>query len=259
MIADLNDYSLWVIFPICVTVILGASEVGRWLGGRAALRGADSVSTLEGAMLGLLALMIGFTFAMVLSRFEARRDAVLAEANAIGTTALRARLLPAPHNGEVVKLLREYVQLRLDITRRLPTAQEFGAMISRSNAIQESLWQQAKAVAAKDNSMVPTGVFIQSLNKMIDDQETRLAALHNRLPMIVLIALYGVATIAIGFTGYASRLQARHSRLAVYITGVLVASMVLLIQDIDRPGAGFIKVSQQPMINAAASLATYSD
>ena len=64
---------------------------------RAAGRGGDDVSTLEGAMLGLLALMIGSTFAMTLSRFEARRDAVLAEANAIGTTVLRARLLPSPH------------------------------------------------------------------------------------------------------------------------------------------------------------------
>ena len=64
------------------------------------------VSMLEGAILGLLALMIGFTFAMALSRFEARRDAVLTEANAIGTTALRTRLLPAPHNVDVNKLLR---------------------------------------------------------------------------------------------------------------------------------------------------------
>jgi uncharacterized membrane protein len=259
MTTDLNDYPLLPIFLVSVVVILGISELGRWLGGRAALRGADSVSTLEGAILGLLALMIGFTFAMALSRFEARRDAVLSEANAIGTTALRARLLPAPHNGESLKLLREYVQLRLDITRHPPSPQELGAMLSRSNAIQESLWQQAKAVAVRDNAMVPTGVFIQSLNEMIDDQAKRLAALHNRLPLIVLFALYGVAIIAVGFAGYTSGLQARHSRLPVYITGILVVTMVLLIQDIDRPGAGFIRISQQPMVDAAASLAGYAD
>ena len=259
MMIDLNDYDLLVIFPISVIVILGASEVGRWLGGRAARRGEDSVSTLEGAILGLLALMIGFTFAMALSRFEARRDAMLIEANALGTTALRARLLPAPHNAEAMKLLREYVQLRLDITRRPPSPQELSAMISRSNAIQEALWQQAKAVAAIDNAMVPTGIFIHSLNEMIDNQEKRLTAVHNRLPGIILTALYGVATIAVGFAGYTSGLQARHSRLPVYITGILVASMVLLIQDLDRPGAGFIRVSQEPMFNAAANIAAYSD
>jgi hypothetical protein len=111
----------------------------------------------------------------------------------------------------------------------------------------------------RDNAMVPTGVFIQSLNEMIDDQAKRLAALHNRLPLIVLFALYGVAIIAVGFAGYTSGLQARHSRLPVYITGILVVTMVLLIQDIDRPGAGFIRISQQPMVDAAASLAGYAD
>jgi hypothetical protein len=153
--------------------------MGHWLGQRAAQRGAPGVSTLEGAILGLLALMIGFTFSMALSRFEARRDGVVAEATAIGTTALRARLLPAPHNGESVKLLRDYVQLRLDLTRHPASPRELSATISRSNAIQEALWQQAKAAAAKDNAMVPTGLFLQSLNEMIDDQDKRLAALSN--------------------------------------------------------------------------------
>ena len=259
MMIDPNDYPLPAILLVSLVVILGAGEIGRWFGARATRYGEDSVSTLEGAILGLLALMIGFSFAMALSRFEARRDTVLNEANAIGTTALRARLLPAPHNTESVKLVREYVQLRLDITSRPASLLDLSAVIARSNVLQEALWQQAKAVAAKDNAMVPTGIFVQSLNEMIDDQGKRLAALHNRLPIIILIALYGVATIAVGFAGYASGLQARHSRLPVYITGILVASMILLIQDLDRPSAGFITVSQQPMIDTAASIAAYPD
>src|SRR4051812_6241077 len=79
--------------------------------------------------------MIGFTFAIALSRFEARREAVLNEANAIGTTALRARLLPAPHNAEALNVLREYVQLRLDITRRVPSSTELNATTARSNGL----------------------------------------------------------------------------------------------------------------------------
>ncbi len=259
MIIELNDYPLPVILAVSFVVILGASEIGRWLGVRSAMHSQDSVATLEGAILGLLALMIGFTFAMALSRFEARRDALLNEANAIGTTALRARLLPAPHNTESVKLLREYVQRRLDVTSRPASAQDLRDVIARSNGLQEALWQQAQAVAAKDNAMVPTGIFIQALNEMIDDQEKRLTALYNRLPFIILIALYGVAVVALGFAGYASGLQARHSRLPVYITGILVAAMILLIQDLDRPGAGFIRVSQQPMIDTAAAIAAYPD
>ena len=116
---DLYEYPLLPIFLISVAIIVAASEIGRWLGVPARGQGTDDVSTLKSAVLGLLALMIGFTFAMSLSRFDARRDAVLNEANAIGTTALRARLLPSPHNAEALNILREYVQIRLDVTRRV--------------------------------------------------------------------------------------------------------------------------------------------
>jgi hypothetical protein len=214
---------------------------------------------MEAAIHGLLALMIGFTFSMALSQFEARRDAVLNEANAIGTTALRSRLLPEPHNAECLKLLREFVQIRLDITRRIPSPSELTAIVARSNAIEEALWQQAKALAAKDNAMVPTGLFIQSLNEMFDNQQKRLTALVNRVPNIVLLALYGIAIVASAFAGYASGLETRRSRLPIYVMGVLASAMILLIQDLDRPGTGFIGVSQQPMLDTAASIATFAD
>jgi hypothetical protein len=256
---DLYNYPMLVVFLVSVAVILGACEIGRRLGIRAAGRGGDNIATLEAAMLGLLALLIGFTFAWALSRFEARRDAVLNEANAIGTTALRARLLPEPHRAETLKLLREYVKIRLDITQRPVSQAELAAAIQRSDALQEALWQQAKAVAAKDNAMVPTGLFIQTLNDMIDNQAKRLAAFRNRVPNIVLLALLGLAAITCGFAGYASGLEARRTRLPVHVTGLLVSVVILLIFDLDRPSTGFIDVSQQPMIDTAASLAGYSD
>ena len=103
---DLYNYSLLTIFLVGLAAILTAIEIGRWLGVHAGGEAGGNVSTLEGAIIGLLALILGFTFAMALSRFEARRDAILTEANAIGTTALRARLLPDPHPKEVLGLLR---------------------------------------------------------------------------------------------------------------------------------------------------------
>jgi hypothetical protein len=130
-----NDYHLLPIFLISLVVLLSATEFGRWLGTRVSDQGAEEVLTLRGAVLGLLALMIAFTFAMALSRFEGRRDAVLNEANTIGTTALRARLFPEPHSTETLKLLREYVQVRLDITQHVPTPEEFSAAVSRSSEI----------------------------------------------------------------------------------------------------------------------------
>ena len=249
------DTPLVVIFLISIVALSAAAEIGHRLGLRVA--GEAGVSTLEAAMLGLLALMLSFTFAMAVARFDARREAVLKEANAIGTAALRARLLPAPHDAESLRLLKDYVQIRLDITRRVPTPPELDAAIARSNAIQERLWLEVKSAVAKDNAMVPTGLYVQALNEMIDDQESRLTAFRNHVPNIVLPALYGIAMVGIGFAGYAGGIEKRRWRLPVYAMNVLAASVILLIQDIDRPSAGFISVSQQPMVDTANAIAGY--
>lgn len=256
---DLYNYPLFVIFFVGLAIILACSEIGRRIGLRAKAHGGGSISTLEGAVLGLLALIIGFTFAMALSRFENRRDAVLIEANAIGTTALRARLLPQPERGEVMKLLREYVNVRLDITKRPESRAALAAAIDRSNAIQEALWQRAKTMAAKDTGMVPTGLFIQTLNEMIDDQAKRLAAVRNQVPNIVILALFGMAAVAMAFAGYGEALEARRPRIPIYVMALVLSTVILLILDLDRPTTGFIEVSQQPMIDTAASIAAFPD
>ena len=256
---DLFNYPLVAILCAGLVIILAATEFGRRLGMNANRKVEDDISTLEAAMLGLLALIIGFTFAMALSRFDSRRDAVLLEANAIGTTALRARLLPEPHRKEVLKLLRDYVRVRLDITQRTPSLADLEAAIKQSNDIQEALWREAMAISAIDQSMVPTGLFIQTLNEMIDDQAKRLAALRNRVPNIVLLALFGIAAVVCGFAGYARGLEFRRDATPVYILGFLVTVVIILILDIDRPNAGFIKASQQPMLDTAAALAAFTD
>ena len=203
--------------------------------------------------------MIGFTFAMAQARFELRREAVLSEANTIGTTALRARLLPPPHNREILALLRDYVRVRLDITQRMPTPSELNAAIVKSSALHEALWQQARVVATKDPAMIPTGLFIQALNEMIDFQAKRLAAARNRIPNIVLLALYATAALAIGYASYGRALEGPNWRPAVYVAGLITAGVILLIQDLDRPGVGFINVSQQPIADLAEALASYID
>jgi hypothetical protein len=252
---NFTDYPLAAIFSVSIVALLTASEIGHGLGLRAA--GEANISALEAGMLGLLALMLGFTFAMALTRFDERRDAVLHEANAIGTAALRSRLLPAPHAAENMKLLYSYVQVRLDITKRVLTPAELSVAIARSNEIQAALWRQAKLAMARDNSMVPTGLYIQALNETFDNQEKHLTALRSRVPDIVLLALYSIAAVAIGFTGYASGTEQRRWRFPVYVMSIVVAGVILLIQDIDRPGAGFVTVSQQPMIDTASALASF--
>jgi hypothetical protein len=256
---DLSNYPLPAIFLIGLVGILLVSEIGWQFGIRTKGGGGINITTLESAMLGLLALMLAFTFSMALSRFEARRDAVLNEANSIGTTALRARLLPDPYRSETLKLLREYVQIRLDIVQQATSLAESKTIIDRSNTLQEALWQQAKGAASKDSGLIPTGLFIQSLNEMIDDQGKRLSALRNRVPNSVLLTLFAIAAVAGAFAGYASAVDTQRTRLPVYVMGLLISVVIFLIVDLDRPSAGFITNNQQPIVDLAATIGSFAD
>ena len=256
----LYSYSFVVVFLIGVAIVFLASEFGYRLGVRTVSHGASgNISALEQSLLGFLALMVGFTFLMALTRFETRRDAVLNEANAIGTAALRARLLPEPHRAESLKLLREYAQIRVDY---IPTGKSFAELpnvIDRSNIVQEALWQQVKALSAEDYNMVPTGLFIQALNDVIDNQGKRLSALRNYIPHVVWFSLFGMTAVACGFAGYASGLDPLRTRLPLFITAFLICGVIFVILDLDRPNVGFITISQQPMIDTVASLSAFND
>ena len=249
-----SDLSLLTIFLVGSVFLVAASEIGRWIGTRVGQRGGDNVAALESAILALLALMIGFTFAMALTRFEARRAGVLREANAVGTTALRARLLPEAERSATLKLLREYVQLRLDVSERTLSETELRAHIQRSDTLQAALWQQARTMAAKDHGMVPTGLFIQSLNEVIDIQAERLDAYRNRLPVVVVLGLFGIAAIGGGLSGYSAGLGGQRTRPPIYIVVMLIAAVIVLILDLDRSHEGFIRVSQQSLKDVAVTL-----
>jgi hypothetical protein len=256
----LYNYPLLVVFAVGVLIVLLACEIGWRLGKRNEGHGVGgNIAALEQSVLALLALMVGFTFLMALTRFETRRETVLNEANAIGTTALRARLLPEPHRTESLKLLREYARIRVDF---IPSGKSLAGLpnvINRSNQIHEELWQQVKALSAKDNSMVPTGLFIQTLNEMIDNQGKRLAALRNQIPEVVLLSLFAIAAVSCGFAGYASRLDPLRTRLPATITAVLVSAVIFVILDLDSPSLGFITINQQSMIDTLANLSAFSD
>ena len=99
-------------------------------------------------------------------------------------------------------------------------------------------------------------LFVQSLNQAIDLQETRLFAARNRVPGALFLLLYAVAVVAVGFSGFAVGLEGKQGRIPAAILGALVASVIGLIADIDRPRSGFITISQQPIFDVQASLAS---
>jgi hypothetical protein len=245
---------LWLLFLTTIAVIFLAVEGGYRLGnyrrGHSPEKDAP-VGAMVGAMLGLLAFMLAFTFGLAASRFDARRLTILDEANAIGTTYLRAGLLPEPHRTEIRRSLREYVDVRLEGVRQANLTEA----LSRSTELHTQMWSQATAVADLDPRSIVTGLFIQSLNELIDLHATRvMVGLRSRIPAVIWVALFFVATLTMATMGYHEGLAGTRRSLASLALVVSFSTVLLLTADLDRLHEGFLQVSQQSMLDLQKSM-----
>jgi hypothetical protein len=245
------------IYAASLILLVGAAELGRRIGLRARARGVavhPSLGTIESASLGLLALMIGFTFSMALSRYDSRKAAVLNESNAIGTAILPAQLLPEAQARASAELLARYARIRLTLgTIGYDEARRVDA-VRQSLALQNDLWREAVAASATDTHSTPIGLYVQALNDVIDMHEKRLTALGNHVPETVVLLLYLIALTATGFTGYGAGLAGDGERGSKLVMALLIATVLILVIDLDRPYRGLVTVSQQPMLDLIEGL-----
>lgn len=227
--------------------------VGRQIGLR--MRKGDTevnraqVISITAAILALLSLLLGFTFSMALSRFEYRKQMVVQESNAIDTAARRSGFLPVSDHAEVDSLLLRYVDIRLGSvlgTDESSTARD--RLDAEGRAIHRGLWALAAEAAGASPQSVPLGLFAQSVNDLIDMKAKRDVAVANHVPESALIFLFGLAVLAAGFLGYGDGLTGSRSPTATAAFSFIVALVILLIIDIDRPQRGLARVSQESMI-----------
>ena len=213
------------------------------------------VNTVLASMLGLLALMLGFSFSLALQRFEDRSQAVVSEANAIGTAYLRAGLLPAGIREEMQAQLREYVDVRIresGVDLANPSARE--ALIREGDRISMRLWGLAARAVELDSRPATTGLFLQVLNDMIDAASTRQAALDRHVPEIVLLLLLATILVTSGTLGYSSGVAGHRVAAPVYALTILIVCVAWLIIDLDRPRRGAIQVSHQSLLDLQKSV-----
>jgi len=238
-------------------LIAGAADLGCRLGLRAHRAGKEQsdVGTLAGAALGLLALLVAFSFSMAVARYDSRRNAVLEEANAIGSTAYFALMLPREAQGPILQELREYTQVRIGLGKPRDPG-KLRRDIARSLELQAQLWQRATAVTEAAPQSLPTYRFVGSLNEMNNVHERRLTALRNSVPLAVLVMLVLTAMVAMGFTGYAEGITGARRQGANILMAITIAMLITMIIDLNRPYQGFIEVSPQALVDAANALPT---
>jgi hypothetical protein len=241
-----------VIFALTVCFTLAGFAVGRYLRRHSAtLR--EPFGVLQGALLGVVGLVLAFGLSLAVGRYENRRAATVAEANAIGTTYLRAQFLAEPERSRSLDLLRRYTDLALAVSREVPGSPAIRRTTAAEAVLQRRLWRLAgEAIAAAPVASAPR-LYVESLNETIDQQSARLSTLSNRVPGAVLGLEVIGAAVALGLLALHISLLGRGLAPMLAAAG-LVTLLLLVTFDLDRPTRGLITVPATPLESVRASM-----
>lgn len=252
-LANLSLIGVVLFVFLSMLLVALASHGARTLVRRIAARGDEDHSQegyLVGSMLGVLALLMAFSFSMALDRYEERRHLVIQEANAIGTSYLRAQLLDEPHRSRLSRLLIAYTDNRV----ALGTGQHAGLdrQLELNDKLLTDIW--AAVMAARDSAALHgiSTPMLMTYNEVIDLDTERKVARQVRVPAPVMLLLYGFLLLTAAVLGYV--IEERRARLGAFVLFLLLALYVSVIADLNRPASGNIQESQDAMLMLQRSL-----
>ena len=254
MFFRLDDLELGLII---FGVVFGTTLLGLLLGiylrrHSEALR--EPFSVLQAALLGLVGLILAFGLTLAVGRYEARRAAVVDDANAIGTTYLRAQMLSEPVRSRSLSMLVHNTDTILLLSHEIPGSAAQRRVVATGSAQQRRLWRLAGQ--ALNSAPLATGprLYIDSLNSMIDMQTVRVAALNNRVPGAVLGLEVIGAAVSLGLLALYLAILGRGVTTVLIAAGLLTL-LLLVTFDLDRPTRGLIRVPTGPLVALQATVA----
>ena len=252
----LDHYPLGVGAVILVVVLLLALEIGYRLGKwtkkrqeEGAISGSKDIAI--GSMFALLGLIMAFTYAFTVSRSDHRKQAIVNEANAIGTAFLRAELASEPGRSELRWFLLDYARTRVINTAISKDTQTFKKTMARSMEAQKKLWPATmQMVQDKGGAIGPLEIsIVQAINEVLDMQVQRARGATDRLPSVVQFMLVFIAAASLAVAGFNSGVTGALNRWRMTIFTTVLALVMMIIIDFDLPMRGFIGVSQRPLEN----------
>lgn len=255
----IDDVSLWYVIPVVFLAMLGACLLGqalnRWLKPRQA--GDGESAALDGfvvsGVFGLMALLLGFSYSLAISRFEERRADVVEEANAISTMYSRLALLPDAPRAALENELAAYTRMRVDWGRAQTRAAMEVATV-RTEAAGDRFGEHLFAVIKSGPPDPRVGPIVSAFNAMSDMASTRHAVRNAQMPggVVFLLAAFLLgASIVLGFT--TEQRKARSLIGSAFLIALLTLAFVSIL-DLDRPARGQFQVPQDEMIRLAAKL-----
>ena len=248
--------STWELWLIIAGLVLGFVAVG-YLAGRYLRRQAETlrepVGIVQGAFFALVGLILAFGLTLAIGRYDARRAAVIDDANTIGTTYLRAQTLAEPMRTRSLVLLRQYTDASIALSLAVPTSARFDRAVAREDLLQRRLWSLAGDALDRAPRDSAPRLYVETLNEMIDQQTVRVGALNNRIPTAVLVLEVFGAAFAFGLLALYTAMHGRGAT-TVVLAGALVTLLLLVIFDLDRPTRGLIDVPDTPLLSLRDSM-----
>ena len=231
------------LFAIMVLLV----EVGRRIGSRrqpnASEGAAAGLGAIEGAVFGLMGLMIAFTFSGAAARFDARRQLIVQETNAIGTAYLRLSLLPESAQSKLREDFRQYLDARLAYYRELPhDVAAASHEMDLATALQADIWKHAVEATRQIGPNAITWLVVQALNDMIDITTTRAVALQTHPPSVVLGMLIALVFACSLLAGYGTAPNKTRSSVHTTAFAAILAVTIVIILDYEYPRLGVIRI-----------------
>jgi hypothetical protein len=246
---------VWVLFLLTAALIVLSVEIGFRLGNTVRRRSSEErespVSAIAGAILGLLAFMLAFTFSIASERYDTKKGLVREEANVLRTAWERSDFLPDPAREKTKALLRDYLDNRIAFVQSSgPDKAE--TSIREANRIQHEIWSTGVLSAKTDPFMNSDigAMYLESINQMADLHALRVnQGLQARVPSGIWFVLYALLILSMIAVGYQTAIAgSRRSR----VTAVLALSfslVIALIAALDHPMSRFISVPQTPLVS----------
>lgn len=242
---------------VTLLIALGASIAAGVVVGRVMRRRPNTAhepaGVVQGALLGLVGLLLAFGMSMAVGRYEARRALVVQEANDIGTAFLRAQLLAEPERGRTLTLLKEYTDAAIALAEVVPDTGLYRERAAKVEALQGELWTLASDAVKADPVGTAPRLYIEVLNDTFDTHTERVASLGNRVPTSVMLLLVLGSAAALAALAYFLTLLGKGVATSL-ITGVVLLIILFVSFDLDRPHRGFISVPDAPLVQLRESM-----
>lgn len=206
------------------------------------------------AMYALLGLVMAFTYSFTISRADHRKQAIIAEANALGTAFLRADLVSEPNRSELRTVLREYAGTRLISSGKGTFAEDAKRIIEGSLCVQDKLWPLTVRITKESSQGAIDSLIVQSINEVIDMHSVRVAASFDRLPMAVFWLLLFNTSVVLAVSGFNRGLMGNMNRMRMTALVLVLTAVMTTIIDFDRGLDGFVMTSQQSIIDVIADM-----